>query len=369
MGDSLCEHDANNDLDNLQHAVEFLKLMERWLALRRDWNGQRLHSLAQHEPAVDNPTWEGIRGPVAAEARDILAGLERHGRPTAIFVARQGEDSGTVLWWVQSQGDWWMDKEIQAYFNPVREIVNNALLLAEASVSPTAGSRENTSTGAGSAPPPVPANMFVRLPGKRYQIRFGGKQETIPMLTGLQVVEYLLKQPGKAARVMEINRALYEGDPRAAAIEDAFARSGEQKAMDGFTADASRTPDTCSAEKLNEAKETLTSLEKQAVQARERGEHDKADQLDASLNQGRQWIKEQETLRSRRHRGLPALDSQVENVRIKLTNNFSNACKALRKRYGLSELADHLEEQIDSGTEFKYRPVPGVEWAFDPTSR
>jgi hypothetical protein len=28
-------------------------------------------------------------------------------------------------------------------------------------------------------------------------------------------------------------------------------------------------------------------------------------------------------------------------------------------------LADHLEEQIDSGAEWKYRSVPGVTWAFD----
>jgi hypothetical protein len=216
---------------------------------------------------------------------------------------------------------------------------------------------------------PTPPNLFARLSGERYQIRFAGKEEIVPMLAGLQVVQYLIKQPGKAAHVMEINRALYEGNPRAAAIEDAFTRSGEQKAMDGFTSEASRTPDTCSAQELKDAKEALTSLEEQAVQAWEGGEHDKANRLDASVDQTRQWIKEAEALQRRNRRRQPDQGSQAEKVRVKLTNNFTNACDALRARYGLSELADHLEEQIDRGTEFKYRPVAGVEWAFDPTSR
>jgi hypothetical protein len=76
-----------------------------------------------------------------------------------------------------------------------------------------------------------------------------------------------------------------------------------------------------------------------------------------------------ETLRRRERGGQPDQDSQVEKVRVKLTNNFTNTCKALRTKYDFSELADHLEQQIDRGTEFKYRPLPGVEWAFDTTGR
>jgi hypothetical protein len=218
-------------------------------------------------------------------------------------------------------------------------------------------------------PVPTPSNLFARLPGKRYQIRFAGKEETVPMLVGLRVAEHLLKQPGKPAHVLEINRALYEGNPRAAAIEDAFARSEEPKGLEGFTTDASRPPDACSEEDLQNAKEAVESLDEQATRAREGGEHDKADELEGSADKGRQWIKEQEALQGRKRRGQPDQSSQVEKVRLKLTNNFTNACEALRTQYGLSELADHLEEQIDRGTDFKYRRVPGVEWAFDPTRR
>src|SRR5262249_2784097 len=100
---------------------------------------------------------------------------------------------------------------------------------------------------------PNRTNLWARLSGNRYQSVLGGKEETVRVLAGLRVVEYLLKQPGKAAHVMEINRALSEGNPRAAGIEDAFARSGEQQGLDGFTADAWRSLDPCGEENLEKA--------------------------------------------------------------------------------------------------------------------
>ena len=80
----------------------------------------------------------------------------------------------------------------------------------------------------------------------------------------------------------------------------------------------------------------------------------------------RKSIREQEVLAARRRRGQCDRDSEVEKVRLKLTNNLTNACKALRDQFGFSVLAAHLEEQIDSGVNFKYRPTPGIEWSFDP---
>jgi hypothetical protein len=211
--------------------------------------------------------------------------------------------------------------------------------------------------------------LFARLPDGRYRIAFGTKEETVPMLAGLRVVEYLLKQPGKAVPVLEINRALCEGGPRVAPLEDAFVRSEEREGLDGFSADASWAPDPCSDEALEEVKEAVKSLDDQAARAWEGGEHDKAKELDRQANTGRRWIREQETLAARKRRGQPDQDSAVEKVRVKLTNNFKNACKSLRTKYGLPELADYLEEHIDSGTEWKYRLPPGVAWTFDPGRR
>jgi hypothetical protein len=215
---------------------------------------------------------------------------------------------------------------------------------------------------------PPRTNLFVRLSAKRYRIRYRDKEETVPTRAGLQLVEYLLKQPGKPTHVLEINRALCEGRPRLAAIEDAFARSGEQQGLDGFTADAWQSPDPCSEEDLEEAKEAVKSLEEQAARAWDVGEHDKAEELDRKVETGRRLVREQETLAARKRRGQPDHDSAVEKVRKNQTNNFRNAITELRTKYGLQELADHLEQQIDSGTEWTYRPAPGVEWAFDPES-
>ena len=234
--------------------------------------------------------------------------------------------------------------------------------VAEAADEPT----KETTAGVNNPPEATSQNLFARLSGKRYQIVYGNKQETVPMLAGLQVVEYLLQQPGKAAHVLEINRAICEGNPRATTIADASARSAGQKGLEGFTTDALRRPDPCTDEELEEVKEALKSLDDQAAKAREGGEHEKADKLEATADTARKWVREQEGLIERKRRGQPDRDSEVETVRIKLTNNFTNACKKLRTKYALTELADHLEKQIDRGAEWKYRPVPGVEWAFDP---
>jgi hypothetical protein len=180
------------------------------------------------------------------------------------------------------------------------------------------------------------------------------------------VVEYLLKQPGKVAPVLEINRALCEGKPRAAAPEDAFARSTEQAGLDGFTADASRPPRTCSGERLGEAREAVQSLEDQAAPAREGGLHAKADELERAAELARKSIREEEMRAARKRRGQSDRGSEVEKVRLKLTNNLTNACVALRTQYDFSELADHLEAQISTGINFKYQPTPGIEWGFDP---
>jgi hypothetical protein len=236
---------------------------------------------------------------------------------------------------------------------------------SEGGAGRSAEEAEEGATG-GADPATTPRYLFARLPDGRYRIAYGGKEDTIPGKAGLRVVEYLLKQPGKAAHVLEINRALCEGDPRVAAAAEAFPHSGEQKGLDGFTADALRPTDPCSEEDLEKAKEALQSLDDQAAKARDGGLHQKAEELERQAELARRWIREQETLAARKRRGQPDRDSEVEKVRLKLTNNFTNACKALRIKYGFSELADHLEEQIDRGAEFKYRPAPGVEWAFDP---
>jgi hypothetical protein len=243
----------------------------------------------------------------------------------------------------------------------------------ESSGSSTPGSdrppgEKNPGPNAGDLPA-TPVNLFARLPGNRYQIAFGGKEETVPMLAGLCVVEYLLKQSGTAAHVLEINRTLSEGNPRAVPVEDAFARSEEQKGLDGFTADARQSPEPCSDEDLKKAKEEVKSLEEQAAKAWDGGEHGKAKELDRKVELGHRWIREQERLAVRERRGQLDQNSEVERVRSKWTNNFRNACEALRTKYGLSELADHLERQTETGTEFKYNPVPGIEWAFDPKPR
>jgi hypothetical protein len=223
--------------------------------------------------------------------------------------------------------------------------------------------------GGGSPPAPIPPNLFARLSGDRYRIVYGQKDETVPMLAGLQLVEYLLRQPGKAAHVLDINRALSEGNPRAVAIEDAFARSEEEKRPDGFSPDGSWVPDPYSQEDLEQAEQAAEGLDARAAEARKQGRWTEAERLEDDAERTRKVVQEQRSLAARKRRGQPDQDSPTEKVRLKLTKNFKNACESLRMKYGLSELADHLEEQIESGAKWKYRPAPGVEWAFSLSAR
>jgi hypothetical protein len=112
-------------LDDRQHAVEFLKILDSWLPLRLA-ERTRLHTLARFDPPDEH----------AREAGAILAGLQPHGRGAARFVASQMgcSESGTVLWWVQSQlaDDFTSDNESAVRFSDVRLIVDNALLQLEA---------------------------------------------------------------------------------------------------------------------------------------------------------------------------------------------------------------------------------------------
>jgi hypothetical protein len=227
------------------------------------------------------------------------------------------------------------------------------------------GPAEKTTAGGDQLPKPGAPYLFALLPDGRYRITYAGKGDTLPGLAGLRVVEYLLKQPGKAVGVMAINRALHEGNPRAAGLGDAFAGAGEQRELDGFTADERQPPDPCSQEDLEKAREAVKSLEDQAEKAWTGGEHDKAEELDRKAEVGRKWVRRQERLTARKSRGQPDEHSEVQKVRVKLTNNFANALEKLRTEYGWSELADHLDEQIDRGSEWKYRPVAGVDWLFD----
>jgi hypothetical protein len=227
-----------------------------------------------------------------------------------------------------------------------------------------AGAPEKMTAGVDKQPQTASPNLFARIPGDRYRIAYADREEPVPMLAGLRVVEYLLKQPGTAAHVLDINRALCGEKPRAAGVADVIARAEGVKGLDGFTADALRQPDPCSDEDLESAKEAVKAMEEQAEKAREGGEHDKADELEHKAETARGWIRREETLIARKRRGQPDKDSEVDKVRSKHTNNVTNALEKLRTKYGLPELAAHLDEQIDRGAEWKYRPVPGVEWVF-----
>jgi hypothetical protein len=125
-----------------------------------------------------------------------------------------------------------------------------------------------------------------------------------------------------------------------------------------------RQPHHCSDSELEKAKEAVASLDEQAERARERGAHQEAEELESQAAIGHGWIREHELQAGRKRRRQPDQDSQVVKVGVKLRNNFTHACKQLRTRYGLPELAEHLDEQIDSGVQWNYRPVQGMDWSF-----
>jgi pyrimidine deaminase RibD-like protein len=115
----------NHSQDDRWHAEQFLKLLDSWHPLRVA-ERTKLHTLARFEPADER----------TALARNLLAGLDEHGRAAARFVAAQSgsSESGLVLWWVQSQlaDDFALDDASAVEFPRVRLIVDTALLQAEA---------------------------------------------------------------------------------------------------------------------------------------------------------------------------------------------------------------------------------------------
>jgi hypothetical protein len=234
---------------------------------------------------------------------------------------------------------------------------------------PNAGAVREDATAGGLPAAPVRPNRFAPLPGDRYLIAFGGREETIPMLVGLQVAEYLLRQPGKKAHVMEINRALSAGEPKATVVEDAWCRSDETAGLAGYTADAHRLPDTSSEKDLKEIERVVAQIDERAAEARKAGNTDEAERLEDEAAKARKYVRAERSQAARKRRGQSDRAAAVEKVRVKLTNNVTNALEQLRMKYNLPDLVDHLEAQIERGTKWQYKSVPGVEWAFDPGPR
>jgi hypothetical protein len=278
------------------------------------------------------------------------------------------------LWQTFRETDWdLLRQDLELEFEAAAQLhrgasdgkVQEAASTAEAAPDTDAGSAQQTMVGGGRPAPPIPLNLFARLPSGHYLIGFGGKQRTVPMLKGLRLVEYVLKQPGTAAHMLEINRALSEGHPRAAPLEAACARSGESRNLDGFTDAAWWAPEPYSEEALRQAEEAVDGLEARAAESRNRGDCAEAGRLENEAERARELIREHRGQARRLRRGQPGQRAQCERVRVKLIKNFTYACMKLREDYGMPELVAHLEEQIEKGTKWKYRPVPGVEWAFD----
>lgn len=131
---------AANNMDDHYHAVEFRKLLDRWLPLRVSQQ-VRLQVLAGTE-------WEDG---TTEQAHALLDGLERHGYAAARFVARHtgASDSELVLWWVQSQlaDDLRLDNESAAQFYAVRLKMDNAILQAEVANVPAADEKPHPTVG------------------------------------------------------------------------------------------------------------------------------------------------------------------------------------------------------------------------------
>jgi hypothetical protein len=242
-------------------------------------------------------------------------------------------------------------------------------------------------------PPTRPAAVFARVKDGRYRLRFAGVEDTLPGHRGLQLIEYLLKQPGKEAHVLKLNDFLngggqsnrrrgrgkgpsLEAEERAAdtreeelVVEELHPRDADWTTRPQIQTDASIAPDGADDEAIQVAKEQLAQRQEWLQEAEEVGDSQRAAQLEKEIRMLQDWLAEQQELRRLKARHRSASSGGEERVRKKLRECVGNAYAKLTAA-GPGALRQHLEASVEyASRHWKYAPdpaAPPVDWCFAP---
>jgi hypothetical protein len=217
-----------------------------------------------------------------------------------------------------------------------------------------------------SAPPPQRAQYLFAQKGNNYHLRFEEEETKIRALKGLQVVEFLLKQPRCRADVLEIEAALAEDRPlRTIGEEEALASTaseGESR-WNEYSRGATLT-ESARDEDIARVEGTMRRYEEESAEAELHGDVKRAKELSDKALKGRQWLSEQRGLRRKAKTGR-GVNCRKEAARQRIKNNLENAREHLRGKE-MFRLAQHLEDQIQPDSYgYKYQRIEGVEWVFE----
>jgi hypothetical protein len=204
---------------------------------------------------------------------------------------------------------------------------------------------------------------------EKYYVQFEDEDAQLRASRGLQMTEHLLKQPGKAATVQEIESALTEYRPlRTISRSEAFASADKNGALSGFTPDKGTLPETAGPKEIAQVEEALQGLRKLSADADLQGDSKRVKEIDGKVKLAQEWLEQQKRLR-RENVMKRGTDSPQEDARNRLKGNYAASLKVLRDSQ-MHRLADHLDQQIvyESYT-YKYVPTAGIVWDFEEPVR
>jgi hypothetical protein len=234
-----------------------------------------------------------------------------------------------------------------------------------------ADARLDTTPEESPAPPPEGESLYIFAKRKKYHLRFADEKGKAPVSKGLEMIEFLLKQPNKEATVFDIEASLSEDRPVHTISETEAVASIENDGRtlwNGFSRGGDDQVAPATREDIQRVEEELEILRRKSADADLQGDTRRAKELDNQIEVGEQWLKEQQRLQQGQIRHRPTT-SRLESARQRLKNAYSGALKKLRDEE-MPRLAEHLDQQIkyESHT-YKYIPIPGIDWVFDEQAR
>jgi hypothetical protein len=208
--------------------------------------------------------------------------------------------------------------------------------------------------GSPSGGPPLTDYTFLRQ-GNVWSIAYSGKTCLIPHQVGLEYIARLLQNQGHPMTALGLRFGTNsEARTGARSLLQEMQTSEDGPPQRVHTSDGrlwqERSDATAQAEYRKRAKE----LESEIEEARARGDQNEVDKLLRDLDMIVDSLGADTGLRGRRRR----FSDDAEKARLAVTNAINRAIEAIRKQ--APAIADHLQNNIKTGTELVYRDAASV---------
>lgn len=199
----------------------------------------------------------------------------------------------------------------------------------------------------------------------QYKVQFRDEEGVIKRLNGLQMFEHLMKQPGKRASSLDVNRVVtVASSPRRYVKTDEISRN-ETDGDAGLGYSTETTPkEPADNAAIAAVQGELQKHQRFLTEAQELQDDKREKKEEEAVRKLQSWLKEQAHLRRTWRSHQPASDSPSEKARKRWDRNRANAIKHLRAT-GFAKLAQHFEDHIKPHNNgWVYVPDPTIEWRF-----